>query len=421
MKTTGTNPYGFEDHNQNFWHLASIQSAAQGLPVILIGGKIAAQYGAGVAIVSILIGNLFLWLIGLSVISMTIQSRKDAIENVGVFLGRLGTIFAALILMIAFLDWYIIQIKSATLAIEYLVQSSSIWNKGMTIRLGAVLGLVTALLSIGGIRLIKWICLIILPFLFFFVFYSLLTTNFTLKLQGTWGFSLFATVSVAAVTLPGIINLPTFFRHSRSRADSLLALGLMTIFVVIFESFTILLGVDQPNEIFTHHESLIGSGSYVILTLMFIVFSFICVNLVNIYFASAGWEKIIPHIWTPKEYAIVGLIGTAAYTFFQVSGPMEFLERLANSFISSLGMMLLLTFLVRLIVKHRSRPYEKVISGGCWLAGCFTSVMVELYTSRSSSEILIAGLSTTALTFLLVIFVEETIWSFQRILHRSRK
>lgn len=50
----------FEDRNQNFWHLASIQGASQGLGSILIGGQIAKDVGAGAALVSVLIGNIIL-------------------------------------------------------------------------------------------------------------------------------------------------------------------------------------------------------------------------------------------------------------------------------------------------------------------------------------------------------------------------
>lgn len=50
----------FPDTGKNYWQLATIQAAALGLQGMMVGSVLATQYGAGVAITSICIGNLVL-------------------------------------------------------------------------------------------------------------------------------------------------------------------------------------------------------------------------------------------------------------------------------------------------------------------------------------------------------------------------
>ena len=137
----------------------------------------------------------------------------------------------------------------------------------------------------------------------------------------------------------------------------------MILFTIGFQDFSILVGYSDPSDIWI-------KGAFH--QLMLIVFAFdalVSVNMVNIYFASAGWEMIVPQGRSTKQHVIVGLLGTMAYTFLQISKPMEFLEDMADNFIASLGVVLLLAFLMKIIVRHRPRPNEKVLNVACWFLG----------------------------------------------------
>lgn len=401
--------YPFPDHQQNFWQIASIQGSAQSIPTLLLGGYLAKAYGPGVSLISICIGNLIVWLIGLAIVSMAAENRENAVQNVKSYLGRYGSIFAALILITTFVVWYMLEIRFVTSTLRGLLHDHHTWEKGMDIRLGAVLGLLTALLSIGGIRFIKWTCVVVFPILLALIFMAIVTSDYPVIFRGTWGISLFAVVAVATNTLPGFILLPTFFRHSRSRADSFLALTLITIFDIIFQASSIFLGISDISEIATRYP--VMQNFYLLITVVpFIVLSLISLNLVNIYFASSGWEAIFPHSWDSKEYAIVGLIGTAAFTFIQADTAMMVLEDVADNFIACMGVVLMLTFLVRIIVRHRPRPLEKLVSFICWFIGCFTATVMEFHIYNASYAML-AGISASLLAFLVFLFIEETIWS----------
>ncbi|NGX63831.1 MAG: hypothetical protein KR126chlam6_01247 [Candidatus Anoxychlamydiales bacterium] len=58
------------DTRQNFWTLASIQSASIGIWGMVLGWHLAKDYSPNIAIGSICVGNLLLWFIGIGIISM---------------------------------------------------------------------------------------------------------------------------------------------------------------------------------------------------------------------------------------------------------------------------------------------------------------------------------------------------------------
>jgi len=402
----------------NFWQLACITGSALGLPAMVMGGFLAKEYGPSIALTSIFIGNLLLWMIGLVIVSMT-DLQHHAIENVEGYLGKPAATFASLVLVIAFLTWYAVQVQGATTAISSALNTSPHWAAG------GVLGLLVTCLSFKGVRLIEKVCLVGFPLLFAYAIYLIVSSTYKMPFLGSWDFSFSAIVSVALIWLPGTVNLPTFFRHSRSRPDSVLGLSLMTIIHVFFQSFTVLVGIYDSSMLFSSY-----SGNfpflYVMLTSGFILLAFTCINLVNIYLASAGWETLFPQHRGSKEYMIVGLLGTLLYFIlqmltasFHMPFPIGYLETTMANWIAILGFVLLMDFLMRKIVKHRPRSLEKLCSSFCWLIGNVAAALVQYFTSWGSNEALIVGVCASLLVFLMVIFIEETVWSIKHLKQRA--
>lgn len=376
----------------------------------MIGSQLARQYGAGVAICSILLGNLILWLIAMSIISMAMEDRINAIENAKRYLGKYGALFMGLVLIVAFIGWYVIQINAS---IPSLGKYFHVERKDTLIRVGAGLGFLTALLSVGGIRFIKWLMSISLPPVFCYYLYAMFRSDFSIASIDSWGLSLPAIITTILLLLPGVVNLPTFFRHAHSRADCYLALTFMTFLISLFEISTIWMKfTDDPQIVYLGSNTPIFS----LATLVFIVLTLICTNLLNIYFASACWESFVPHFEGAKGYAIIGLIGTATYTFIQIYSPVRFLEDLANCYIASLGTVLLIAFLVRIIVRHRPRQWEKKINGFCWFIGCLMATVATVQNIHDDIGPLIIGIVSSAFVFLMIIFIEETVWSARQLL-----
>lgn len=407
------------DRHQNFWQLASIQGASQSIIAAILGGLLSKKYGAGTALSAICIGNFVLWIIGITIVSMAAKDRENAIENVYKSVGKISGIFLSTILVIAFLAWYMLDLQATTAALGSVFLNNPD-EKNITLRIGAVLGLATALISIGGIRLIKRVCVAAFPVLFCFVIYTIAIENWSVLFKSSWGFSFSATASVIALTLPGTVNLPTFFRHSRSKADSILALTLITIIYILFQSFSILTGVASPAEFLTKHITDAASHIYLFFGLIFVIGSLFCLNLVNIYYASAVWEMTFPHRRSPKEYAIVGLLGTAAYTFFQVDLPMKFLESMASNLIACIGIVLFIVFIINTILKHRPKPQEKIVNSFCWAIGCITAIITQINRPNEPDQALIAGSSASLLAFLVILFCEAAIWAIQKLLSMKR-
>jgi len=410
MLHSSSNTVSFQDKNQNFWQLASIQGAALGLPGILIGGIVSSKIGPSGALISILIGNIILWIIGLGIIQMS-NSEVNAIVNIGDYLGKGGKFLSALLIGASFLIWYTLQSKSfSTLLGEILLIPTR-----QELRLGAVMGVLTAILSMGGIKFIKWFNTISLPLLLLILtslFFSSHHTKYANSYILTFSFS--SILSIMMVTLPGIINLPTFFRHSRSKSHSFLALTIMTIFVAFIQSFSVWLNISEPKGLASHNYN-------TTLIIIFGIVSLLSINIVNIYLASGVWEVITRRPSDSRDYAAIGLVGTGAFAILQALPAMTFLENTINSFIACIGVILMIAFLIRIIVQHRPRMLEKFISNSCWFIGCAASLIALIQFPEMPNRSILIGVGASALSFLVVIFVEETIWSFNHLSIRKSR
>lgn len=409
--------YHVHDTNQNFWELASIQTASFGLPSMIFGWQIASSYGVEKTIGSICVGNLIIWLLGLVVVSMTSLDRTDAIQNVRKYLGKVSAVIAAFSLLLSLLAWYITQLKIASGAIDDIFPNNNKILENLTIRSGAAIGFFSAFLVIWGIRIIKWLNLICLPLILFYQIYAILLSKNVVIFTETWGVSFAAIAVVVLFQLPGTVNLPTFFRHSRSRAHSYLALTLMAILLSLIQMSSIWIDFDNSSNLI-FNKFLSSELSFQILLVLFIFLLTICNLITNIYFASASFEVLAPRFEGAKEYAILGLAGTASYTFIQISSPMQFLVNLANYFISSLGVVLLVTFLVHIVVKRRPKTFGKLVGTASLLTGCVTAIILEIHKPDQQIHNLIASMGTSALFFLCVIFIEETVWAIKKLIKK---
>jgi len=148
-----------------------------------------------------------------------------------------------------------------------------------------------------------------------------------------------------------------------------------------------------------------------ILLTIFVVLNLTCCNFLNIFLASACWEVIDPRFGGAKGLAIIGLFCTITYTFLQISTPVKFFQDLTNSYIATLGIVLLMAYLTRLIVTHRSRSYEQTINTITWLFGCAIATIYEIEHPLIGVKTLLVGVNASLLFFIAMIFIEETIWA----------
>lgn len=395
--------------DQKWYHLSTILGSLFSLPMIVIGNQLAKLHGPGVAICSIIVGNLFLWIIGLTVVTMSIQERSNAIDNVNNYLGKYGAILMWIIMMLSILNWFALQLHFLTPSIGDFFHIEA---QKTLVFLGIGIGLITALLSFGGIQLIKWATLITFPLIFFYHFLSMVQFGISISFLGTWGLSLSAIITTLLVFLPGIINLPTLFRHSQSKADSYLGLSIFIFLVSFYQIATI--GMQFTDIGGATYK---GYSFYSFITFIFLILTLIYINLANIYYVSALCEK-----YTPKVAKILGfsfgLVGTGYYLFIQKYNyyPIGIVSGLTNSFLAGLGIVLLISYLIRTIVQHRPRKNEKALNLFCWIIGCAVAAFFVPYNIEDYVKPLLMGVIASTSSFLVIIFIEENIWAMKKVL-----
>lgn len=393
---------GIQYDHQNFFQIASIQLAGLGLLGVSIGKQLVKDYGLGTAIYALIIGNLLLWLTGIAILSMMGRIKSNAMDNIGLYLGKIGKLLTAMILLIAMLNWFAFEISDAILYIEQLFAVPVAFQKIFTLRFGAAIGFISSILSLGGIRLLRRIATISFPLLFLYYCYVLFTSYDSITLPKSWEFSFSAMIQPFLYLIPGVVNFPTFFRHSASRAHSILALTLITIFTTFFQIASIWWASNIATSIF--NAVLISSV---------ILLETICCNLINIYLAAACWETFTARLGEPKGFAILGLFGTLTYTFVQISSPLQLLQNLTTAYIAILGVVLVMAYLTRLMIQHRPRLIEKSIGMTAWIFGCIITTLHEAHYFSDGIQALIQGVSASILFFILTLFVEESIWAIK--------
>lgn len=399
--------------------MACIQTAANGILAVTAGRMLAATYGFGTTFTSIILGSLILWLIGLAIIAMSRANRFQAVENVRAYLGTAGGFAGACILLLAFVFWIAVQLESSMEALIISMPNVRLPVTDFNVRVGVACGVAVALLATGGIRLIRWICVCSLPFILLSLLLIVLVTGVAPESTGSWLPSLAATTSVVAFTLPGTVNLPTFFRHARSKADAFLALSLLIVLSALINLSTLWIPTDDL--LILRSQSIWGRWPLYLMYVGINIVSLFCVNLVNIYFASAGWETLIKTRWKAKEYAIVGLAGTVVYVFFQVQLGTFFVENILTGVLGCMGIALVGAFMVRLVVRHRPRPFEKLLGLITWGTGSVVVVLSSLENPSDPGPPLLKGALTTVLALLVIVLVEETYWAVNQLLRRDVK
>lgn len=165
------------DTSEGFWPLSCILGFL-GIPGMILGAQLAQTYGIAIAIFSIFVGNLILWLIGFGIISMD-KEKNHAIGNVKKQFGKMSALVAIVLFILAFLVWYTHQLSSAASKICQIFQMHEDWKVGL------ILGSIVAVLSSRGFKMVKWACIVGLPLLVGITLYYILNNNDPIQYTGT--------------------------------------------------------------------------------------------------------------------------------------------------------------------------------------------------------------------------------------------
>lgn len=400
--------------DQKWYHLCVILSSLFSLPMIVIGNQLAKLHTPGTAICSILVGNLILWVTGLTVVTMAIEERSNAIDNVRNYLGSIGTTLIWIFMMLSILNWFALQLDFVIPSIGAFFE---VYDQKTLICFAISIGLLTTFLSLGGIQLIKWATFITFPLIFFYYLFSIIQSNISINSLGSLELSFSAIVTTLLVFLPGTINLPTLFRHSQSKADSYLGLSIYILLVSFYQISTIWMRFTN-NWGITYDDY----SFYSFVIFLFILLTLIFINLGNIYYATALCERYMPRMAKMIGLAF-GIVGTGYYLFIQKYHyyPIHIITGLTNSFLAGLGVVLLIGYLIRMIVQHRPRKNEKTLNLLCWIVGCIVAAFFVFFNIKDYVKPFFMGTFASASSFLIIIFIEENIWATKKVLSHRKK
>ena len=386
----------FQNLNLNFLQLMIILSMNAGLPTLVLGSSLKQIADGGAVIVSIIVGNLILWLIGTAIISMAYEERINAIENARIHIGKFGAILVAGILALSLINWFVILINGSITTLNQHFDLGSFWNQGASLRIGAAIGLLCALFSIGKLNLIRWLSIFGFPVIFLYYLWMLFSADYSSE---SWSVSSITVITTILIYLPGVMNLPTIFRHSRSKADSFLGFALMMLMISFFQISSVL----TPVSAYFIHPLFTAFA--------LITYSLLCNNLTNIYFASACWETFMPNTEGIRGGVIFGLIGVLLFTLIKISPQTNLLFDLTNSYLSNFVIVFLVSFLSHAVIRHRPIYFAKIINTIAWIIGCVAATIFKLENHESGIYSLISGIGFILLFYLIIIFIEEVIWS----------
>ena len=410
-KTTQASP--LLDTNENYWSLSCILGFL-GIPGMILGNQLAQTYGVLFAVTSIFIGNLILWVVGMGIVSMT-QGKSHAIDNIKKHFGKISSFLAISLFILAFLMWYTFQLSSTVSRTCQVFQFHEDWKVGL------VLGGIVAAISLGGFKALKWACLVGLPILVGISLYYIASSKSPIQYVSNPHFSLFAVLSIIMACLAGTVNFPTFFRHSRSKTDAIIALALIMLFHAFLQVSTIFYGIDilSINVVEAKQQHMISN---LVLSTSFLLISFFCTNLINVYFISACWEKLFPRDCGTKKYVICAVMGTIAYIYLEMTNTMERISLIANAITYSMAILvlsLLINFVITICVKHRARYLHRFEGSMFWIVGCIVAIRSLVLAPERANEAFISGVIATVLFAVITVFIEETIWSIKAVINQK--
>ncbi len=367
------------DTTHNFWHTTSIlTSGAASFPILFYSYQLVQLYGWANALITLIIGNILLWLIGLGIISMGYRQRKNTLENARDYTGPVGGYLVGILLVLSTVAWFVWELNIATESVLKLVPLDQTDYMARFVQVGVLLGVLSTVFAMEGIVALRWLTFICFPLIIVaFIIASVLSPS--IATPPNPGFTLAGLPLVIAANLAVTVDYPTFFRHSRTRLQSLISLTGIQIFKFLIAIFGVAIGGTlAPTSSLVFEGDFIGPMDLRIVLIALIILTYFCVNVANIYSASVGWEVIAPILAGRKEYLILGLGLTTIFVLVTRILSMDALIISTDAALSSLGVVLIVAFLLRLWSKQTPNRVDYINYLIAWLAGTTVGTLGDL-------------------------------------------
>jgi purine-cytosine permease-like protein len=386
------------DINQSFLNLSSIQlTGFISLPVLMSSILLIQKSNFLSAIFTLFLANIILWVIRYIIIKMSFDKRKSSIDLSIEYFGRIGTYFIAVLLLLSTVSWFVLQTSIASNALDVLIKVEQNTGVNKFMQIGVLIGILSTLFCMNGIKVIKWVSMISFPILIIAFIGMIIGSNHSLPSNN--GFSISSLPIILTTSLGITIDLPTFFRHSKSQKDSYKALTVVQVVSFIIGVGGIYLGsillpwfgINENNYFITNNFLLKNS------LIIFIFISAICANISNVYSSSVGWEIIAPIFAGIKEYLILGLGITIIYILIVNVFSLELLANLTDYASVNLSFVLVLGYLWKIITKSKICNLEKIIYFYTWALATIINILQIFNLILQNTSALLVG-------FLIVFF-----------------
>jgi cytosine permease len=399
MHTKSSGHNHLQDTHQTWWQLTTIQlSGWMSLPTLATSILVLKQNSFLGAVLTIIAGNIILWFIRSRLVRMSLEKRLSTLDISRVYFGNTGTYLIATLLLVSTLVWFIAQTTVAGGTLTRLISLHEDPHIDQFTQMSVLLGIITAFLCMEGIVVLRKLATYSFPLLavaFFAVLYTL--PSFSLTGTSSNPLSLAGLTLVLSTNLGISSDLPTFFRHSKSRAESFKALFAVQALNIGFGLLSLLLGALIISNFEVNEALIIGNNPLRLSLLFFIFLSVICANVANVYSASVGWEILAPRALVGrKEYFILGLGLTTI--FILVSGliPTEFILTVSDISLVNLCLILALGDIISQMQKKLPSPATQKVYFAAW----FISSALNCFSFFSTDK-----LSPLALNILVILAI----------------
>lgn len=367
------------DVHQNFWQLSAIQlTGVTSLPVLATSILILQNNSFQNAVLTLILGNILLWVIRFWVICTSYDKRKSTLDVTRDYFGRIGSYFIAILLLASTLAWFIVQTTLASDALTKLMHVEESSGIDRFIQTSVLIGILSTLFCMNGIVILRKLSVFSLPIILISFMGVLFTTASHPQFVDTASISFFGLPLVLGTSLGVTADLPTFFRHSNSKRHSIIALTIIQIVSFLIGIGGLFLGtIINPWLGINDSQALVSHGLIErIFLILLILFSVICANVANVYSASVGWELVAPAMLIGrKEYLILGLGLT---TIFILVANIFSMNALLTTTDNSLVNLCIIFVIGYLISKKRGRfpnSFEQSIYFIAWLVATSINTM----------------------------------------------
>jgi len=368
------------DIHQSAWHLAAIQLTGMvSLPILASSVMVIQTNNFLSASITLILGNIILWLIRWGIISMSFTGRKSTLDIARDYVGKFGSYFIAILLLVATLAWFIVQTTLASNALTYLIPIEEP-QINRFIQTSVALGICSTLLCMEGIVVLRWLAILTLPILLVAFVGVLLVSGPAIPAVPMTGISLSGLPLILGTSLGVTADLPTFFRHSASKRNSLWALAAIQLVSLGIGFGGLFLGsvIEPWFGIKTIEEFAAAKALARVFLVLLIFFSSISANVSNVYSASVGWELVAPKLAGRQEYLILGLLLTTIFILITNVLSLKFLLDISDSSLVNFCIVLIIAYLLQIFRKRHPLEREKKIYFFAW--GIATVVNVLQYS-----------------------------------------